>query len=181
MALFKQISALRNRIRWQKWIHCVKSSVLGHNFEVAIFSYLISLKRYGDEILATNCFFTGVFHDLPETFTGDMPSPVKDAIPGLRKATEYFELEMINEHIYSKLLPYISRAIHEVMMEEQSEYKPIIKQADSLSAVLECMRQIIAGSREPYFKEVIERDLSQKEKFDEPFYAMLQSIRKEIL
>lgn len=183
MTIFRQISALRNRIRWQKWLGAVPCSVLGHNFEVAIFSYLMALKKYGDEEIATKCFFIGVFHDVPETFTGDMPSPVKDAIPGLRKATEFFELEMMEEHIYSKLPGYLSEAIHMVMMEEyeQEEYKPLIKQADWLSADFECLRQIIAGSRDKYFVEVLKRDLSEEGKFDELFGNMLRKIAQEVL
>lgn len=182
MNIFRQISALRNRIRWQKWLGAIPCSVLGHNFEVAIFSYLMALKKYGDEEIATKCFFIGVFHDVPETFTGDMPSPVKDAIPGLRQATEYFELKMMEEHIYSKLPEHLSEAIHMVMMEEyeQEEYKPLIKQADHLSADFECMRQIIAGSREKYFVEVLRRDLEEG-KFDELFINVLRKIAKEVL
>lgn len=182
MNIFRQISALRNRIRWQKWLGAVPCSVLGHNFEVAIFSYLMALKKYGDEEIATKCFFIGVFHDVPETFTGDMPSPIKDAIPGLRQATEYFELKMMEEHIYSKLPEHLSEAIHMVMMEEyeQEEYKPLIKQADHLSADFECMRQIIAGSREKYFVEVLRRDLEEG-KFDELFINVLRKISKEVL
>ena len=183
MTIFRQISALRNRIRWQKWISPMQCSVLGHNFEVAVYSYLMALKKYGDEEIATKCFFIGVFHDVPETFTGDMPSPVKDAIPGLRKATELFELEMMEEHIYSKLPEYLSEAVHMVMMEEyeQEEYKPLIKQADYISADFECIRQIIAGSRDSYFSEVLKRDISDKDKFKEPFHTMLISMAKEVL
>ena len=49
MILFKKISALRNRIRWNRRLGPIKCAVLGHNFEVAIFSYLMALKEYGDE------------------------------------------------------------------------------------------------------------------------------------
>ena len=88
---------------------------------------------------------------------------------------------MVNKNIYSKLKPYQSEALHKVMMEEQEELKPLIKQADILSATLECVRQIVAGSRDKYFREVVVRDLNREERFDEPFYSMLKSICEEIL
>ncbi len=161
MTLFKQISALRNRIRWIKCLGTVKCSVLGHNFEVAIISYLMALCEYEDESIATACFFIGLFHDVPETFTGDMPQPVKDSIPGLRSATECFELEMVNEYIYNHLPEHMREAMHEVMLEERGKenYKPLIKQADYLSASFECIRNIIAGSKDPYFTEVVQQEI----------------------
>lgn len=179
MNLFKQISALRNRIRWSKRLNAVKCAVLGHNFEVATIAYIMALKEYGDEEIATRCFFTGLFHDVPETFTGDMPQPVKDAIPGLRKATEYFELEMINKHIYSVLPGYMRETMHTVMIEEegQESYKTLIKKADYLSADFECLRNIIAGSKDPYFKEVIDKDLESK-KLEDEFHNALESIAR---
>lgn len=177
MKLFRQISALRNRIRWSKRLGTVRCAVLGHNFEVAVIAYLMALEEYGDEEIATKCFFTGAYHDVPETFTGDMPSPVKDAIPGLRKATEHFELEMVSEHIYANLSEYMQEEMHSVMLEEkgQEEYKALIKKADYLSADFECLRNIIAGSRDVYFKYVVERDIANK-KLKPAFQETLETI-----
>lgn len=177
MKLFKQISALRNRIRWSKRMLAVNCAVLGHNFEVAVLSYMMALREYEDEKIATKLFFTGGFHDVPETFTGDMPSPVKDAIPGLRKATEYFELEMINTHIYANIPEYLREAMHGVMMEEpeQEKYKALIKSADYLSADFECLRNIIAGSKDPYFEGVVERDTKQNQ-IPDVFQEALEAI-----
>lgn len=182
MELFIEISALRNRIRWQKRIGTVKCCVLGHNFEVAIFAYLMALIEYQNEEVATQCFFIGLFHDVPETFTGDMTSPVKDAIPGLRQAIEYFELEVVNHHIYSKMLHHIGEALHYVMLEEESQkrYKKLIKRADYFSANLECLRQIIGGSKDPYFRNVVERDLEKVEQ-KEPFSSALRQMAAKIL
>ena len=161
MNFFKKTSALRNRIRWQKRSSIIKCAVLGHNLEVAIIAYLMALKQHGNEEIATKCFFIGLFHDVPETYTGDMPKPIKDAIPGLRSATECFEMEMVNYHIYSKMTEYIRAALCTVMLEEngQEEYKALIKKADYFSADLECLRNIVAGSHEPYFKRLINKEL----------------------
>lgn len=39
----------------------------------------------------------GIFHDIPETYTRDIPSPIKDSIPNFRKITEAYELEMMRK------------------------------------------------------------------------------------
>ncbi|MCI8621031.1 MAG: HD domain-containing protein [Clostridia bacterium] len=187
MILFRQISGLRNRIRWNKRLGAIKCSVLGHNFEVAVIAYLMALHEYGDERIATDCFFIGLFHDLPETFTGDMPKPVKDAIPGLRRATELFELEMVRRHIYEQLPEHLKEAMHDVMVEEEEgkkeeerreRHKDLIKRADYLSADLECARNIIAGSIDPYFQDVINKDLKGN-KLGEIFSEVLVSIMED--
>lgn len=96
LEIFRDFSQLRNRIRWAKHPNIIKCSVLGHHFDVAVFAYLMSLEvKPFDEDLATRYFFMGIFHDFPEKWTGDMPSPIKDAIPGLREATEAFENQVM--------------------------------------------------------------------------------------
>lgn len=155
MEFFKEASALRNRIRWSKQLGTVNCSVLGHNFEVAVLSYLMALKKHKKEKVAAKCFFIGAFHDLPETYTGDMPSPVKDKIKGLREATEAFERQMLKEYVYKKLPEHLANAIKAVMLEEkaQKKIKPLIKKADYLSACWECLRNIITGNQNGYFLE----------------------------
>lgn len=108
-----------------------------------------------------------------------MPSPVKDAIPGLRRATERFELEMVSTHIYANLPEYMREEMHSVMLEEtgQERYKELIKKADYLSADFECLRNIIAGSKDPYFKNVVEKDIGDK-KLTPIFQETLEAIAK---
>ena len=177
MKLFRDISALRNRLRWAKRIRSVNCYVLGHSFEVAVLGYLNALRETGDEEIATKCFFIGAFHDLPETFTGDMPQPVKDSIPGLRIATEKFERKMVEKHIYNNLAEHLKNAIKFLL--EEKDYEWIIKRADYWSADLECMRNIEGGSREPYFRQVLERDLNVDGYFN-PFYVSLKRMYGEI-
>ena len=181
MKIFRKISSLRNRIRWQKRICTVPCSVLGHLFEVGVLGYLLALEKYQDEAVAARCFFIGIFHDLPEAWTGDMPSPIKDAIPGLRQATENFENDRMNRHVYQKLPVHLSTALHLVMMEEADalEYKPLMKCADYLSADLECMRQRMAGNRDPYFRDVLQNDVTvKKAQFSTAFQVIFEEAEK---
>lgn len=106
-----------------------------------------------------------------------MPSPVKDKIDGLREATEKFELAMIDEKVYQKLVIHLSKAMKWIMMEEkeQKELKGIVKEGDSTSAIFECLRNQTGGSREPYFQGVIDR---QREKLHGVFREALDEFCK---
>lgn len=177
--IFRNFSKLRNRIRWAKHPNIIPCSVLGHMFDVACFAYLMSLEvNDGDEELATKYFFMGVFHDLPECWTGDMPSPIKDSIPGLRKATEEFENMVMEENIYSHLPNYMVTAIRTIMLEDDKNihHKAFLKKSDNFSAFIECWRELDAGSHHYYYKNVIKRDYHNKENLPHNFRLLLECL-----
>ena len=170
--IFRNFSKLRNRIRWAKHPNIVQCSVMGHLYDVACFAYLMSLvENPEDESLATTYYFMGIFHDFPEAWTGDMPSPIKDGMKGLRKATEEFENRVLNENVYNHLPDYMVNSLKNVMLEDphNSHLKPSLKKSDVLAAYVECWREIDAGSHHSYYKEVIERDYPPKELLPSPF------------
>lgn len=157
MEIFRSYYKLRNRIRWAKHPALVGFSVLGHQFDVAVYGYMMSLAKHpDDEKLATNYFFMGIFHDFAESWTGDMPSPIKDAIPGLREATEQFENLMLKRFVYSKLPPYMEKALRAVMMEDEANtnMKTFLKLADNFAAFVECVHEIETGNRHQYYENV---------------------------
>lgn len=140
---FKRTSKLRNQNRWSAYSYRVECSVLGHLFDTAIFAYLMALEEGKSEEIATKYFFIGIFHDVAEAFTRDIPSPIKDRIPGFREATEKYELLCMEEYFYPLLSDVSKAAVKSVMLEskENEEYKKLIKGADYLSAAAEIWRQ----------------------------------------
>ena len=179
MEIFNDFSQLRNRIRWAKHPNIIKCSVLGHHFDTAVFAYLMSLElKPNDEKLATQYFFMGIFHDLPEKWTGDMPSPIKDAIPGLREATEDFENEVMETNVYSLLPDYQVEAIRSVMLEDKANVamKKLVKKSDYFSAYVECWRELDSGSRHKYYVSVLENDYNNKEKLPQNFRFLTEEL-----
>lgn len=157
--ILQEISKLRNQNRWASHAYQIECSVLGHLFDTAVFAYFMSLEQNpNNEEMASRAFFMGIFHDVAETWTKDIPSPIKDRIPGFRAATEEFELTMLQKHFYNKVPDFLKKALKKVMFEEEGnqEFKKLLKGADYLSADSECWRQYIAGSRDKYFLEAIE-------------------------
>lgn len=148
------ISKLRNQNRWAAYSRALDCSVLGHLFDTAIFAYCMSFEQNPeDEKEATRKFFIGLFHDIPEGWTKDIPSPIKDRIPGFREADEAYEMKMVEEHMFSVLPERLKDKTKAVMMEDgdNADVKPFLKGADYLSASSECMRNLVGGTRDYNF------------------------------
>lgn len=180
--IFRNFSKLRNRIRWAKHPNIVQCSVLGHMYDVACMAYLMSLEVDPlNEELATKYFFMGIFHDFPEAWTGDMPSPIKDCLPGLRKATELFENMVMEENVYKHLPPYMAEAIRSVMLEddENTEHKTFLKKSDNFSAFVECWREIDAGSHHDYYENVVKNDYKKKESLPQNFRLWMEYLYED--
>ena len=179
LEIFRDCSQIRNRIRWAKHPKNVKSTVLGHMFDVAVFSYLMSLEVNPlDEKLATQYFFMGVFHDFPEKWTGDMPSPIKDSVEGLREATEKFENQVMQENVYIHLPSYQVDYIKRVMLEDDAnaDFKSFLKIADTFSAFVECWREADAGSKHRYYLDILKKNFKDKEKLSYNFRLLMEAL-----
>lgn len=162
--IFETLSSLRNQNRWAAYARSMDCSVLGHSLDVAVISYFMTLEEYpGDEKTATHRFFVGLFHDCPEAWTKDMPSPIKDSIDGFRDAVGAYENYVMQENVYCILFDYSRVKFQSVMMEDASnkDIHAFIKGADYLDASMECFRNITAGSRDYNFYRAF-HDLQSK-------------------
>lgn len=88
-----KIEQLRFQTRWNQTPRVPQSSVLGHCFFVAIMTLLLG--RESNPIMCNkrviNNYFSALFHDLPESVTRDIISPVKQAtndLPNIVKKIE---------------------------------------------------------------------------------------------
>jgi putative hydrolase of HD superfamily len=95
---------LRFHERWA-YIHRIpKTSVLSHCLFVGLLSYLFSLQNNACDRRLYNNFFTGLFHDFPETLTRDIITNVKRSVEGLRDLVIEYEKSEMEKRVYP-LLP----------------------------------------------------------------------------
>lgn len=94
---------LRFQKRWAQTPRIPETSVLGHMFIVAIFSYFFSKKVKACEKRVEFNFFCALFHDFPESLTRDIITPVKYGIAGLDEIISDYEMRLIDE----KILPNV--------------------------------------------------------------------------
>jgi len=96
------IEQLRYQIRWSRTPRIPKTSVLGHSMYVALLSFFISRDLNVCNQRLVNNFYAALFHDIPESVTRDIISPVKHAITDLPDLIRKVESEFCEEELYPK-------------------------------------------------------------------------------
>ncbi|MDD5102404.1 MAG: HD domain-containing protein [Endomicrobiaceae bacterium] len=99
---------LRFQQRWAQSFRQPKTTVLGHMFIVAIFSYLYSVEMGVSKKRCYNNFFSSLFHDLPEILTKDIVSPIKSSVEGLEDIIKEFEKKQVE----NRILPLLPESWH---------------------------------------------------------------------
>lgn len=96
-----RIEQLRFQTRWNQTPRVPHTSVLGHCFFVAIITLL--LERETDVKMCPkriyNNFFSALFHDLPESVTRDIISPVKQATDDLPSVVKKIEDQIVKKEL----------------------------------------------------------------------------------
>lgn len=94
---------LRFQKRWSQTPRVPETTVLGHMFLVATFSWFFSVEARACRARRQNNFFTGLFHDLPELLTRDIISPVKSADTAIGELIKQYETQELERRILSPL------------------------------------------------------------------------------
>ncbi len=170
-----RIEQLRFQTRWNQTPRVPKTSVLGHCFFVAVITLLLG-RECGTQLCARrvyNNFFSGLFHDLPESVTRDIISPVKNATDGLPEIVKNIEDQIVQKELVPLMEPFYrdeilywtsdefsNRAIFDncvlaISFNElnskfnEDKYSPVdgklVRAADHLSALLEAHLSIQHG------------------------------------
>lgn len=174
--LVMKIEQLRFQTRWNQTPRVPKTSVLGHSYFVAIMTLLLGResKQKKCQKRIINNFFSALFHDLPESVTRDIISPVKQATDELPFVVKNIENKIVSKELLplmedffkDEIIYYTSEEFSnriknsnnetiEVSYEElnekynSDEYSPIdgklVRISDHLSALLEATISINHG------------------------------------
>lgn len=103
-ALVSLIGQLGFQKRWAQIPRMPATSVLGHLMMVAFLSWLAAIEAGTGRVRRRNCFYGGLFHDLPEVLTRDIISPVKTSVKGLDDLIKELEYSVMEESLFP-LLP----------------------------------------------------------------------------
>lgn len=121
-----KIEQLRFQTRWNQTPRVPETSVLGHCFFVAIMTLLLGRESNPNmcEKRVVNNFFSGLFHDLPESVTRDIISPVKQATDDLPNIVKKIEDEIVNKELVPLMEPFY---VDEIIYYTSDEFSNRIK------------------------------------------------------
>ena len=109
----------------------------------------VAKEKFGADVDEKNIVICGLYHDISEILTGDMPTPVKYNDDVLKKAYKDMEakatdkmIETVDPAIKNNIAPYVKADIL------NDRERKILKAADKLSALIKCMEELQCGNSE---------------------------------
>jgi len=147
---FAYISRMKYITRWSLMRNSVSENIQEHSHMVAVLAHalgVIGRDVYGKNYNPDACAAAALFHDAPEIFTGDLPTPIKYHSPAIRDAYRQVETEAA-EKLLSMLPEELRDAYAPMLRETDQEVRRIVKAADKLSAYIKCLEELEAGNNE---------------------------------
>ena len=149
---FAMVSRMKYINRWALMRNEHSENLMEHSFEVAVIAHALTVianKRFGKNLDADRSALLGIYHDTPETLTGDLPTPIKYYSDEVRSA--FRTVENVACKSLVDMLPEDLREEYEAMFiprEEDAELWRYVKAADKISALIKCMEEKKAGNSE---------------------------------
>ena len=146
-------NALLTRMKYiTRWslMHSTRAESLSeHTCDTALLAHTLCLiaRRYtGTPCRPKTVAVAALYHDAPEIITGDLPTPVKYHSATLRDAYKAMERESVAS--MTAMLPEELRGAYESAFTASEDEEKLVKAADKLSALRQCIEERKAGNRE---------------------------------
>lgn len=149
---FAMHSRMKHINRWALMRNTKSENIAEHSNDVAAIAHAIAVIkniRFGGNLNCDRAAVLGLYHDMPEIITGDMPTPVKYYSEKMHK-----EFLLVEENACEKLLSMLPQDMKDIyrpyfFKSEEDEYLwKIVKAADKISALIKCIEEQNAGNRE---------------------------------
>lgn len=166
--------ATLNRLRWiKRWglkRNVVEENVMEHSWQVATIAHALALlhNQLGQPTVhPEQVAVLGLYHDVSEVITGDMPTPIKYHSAKITQAYKAIEAEA--EQDLLSTLPLDLQSDYQPLLcqhpSEKIEHQ-LVKYADMISAYLKCDAELRAGN--PEFKTAFQQIEQRIRQLDSP-------------
>lgn len=131
--------------RWGLMRNALPESLAQHSSECAVITHALAVignKLFGKSYDVGRAVTLALYHDVPEVFTGDMPTPIKYANPVIRSEFGVIE-EQSAKSLVDKLPEEIRGEFVSLFFEQESdaELHKLVKGADKLCAYIKCAEE----------------------------------------
>ena len=146
------LSRMKYINRWGLMRNTRSENISEHSLEVAYIAHalgVINNEIFGGNLPAERLAILGMYHDVTEIITGDMPTPVKYYSPVIRNA--YSEVEHVAKDEMLSGLPEIMRKHYDKVLletDEEEELWKYVKGADKMSALIKCIEEQQMGNQD---------------------------------
>ena len=125
---------------------------LMHSLRVAQIAHALAIIKnrvFGGEVSPERAATLALYHDTSEVLTGDLPSPVKEFNPEIKRA--YHALEAASKEKLFAVIPDPLKPDYEAFFrphDRDRAHRELVKAADKLCAYLKCLEEMGAGNPE---------------------------------
>ena len=151
-SFFSMIFRMKYINRWGLMRNTQPEYLSQHSLEVAVIAHALGTirnRRFGGNIDVDHLAVIGMFHDVSEIITGDLPTPIKyhnDEIKTAYKKVEKSACERLIQLLPEDLRDSYSDVL--IPNAVTSDELALIKAADKLSALIKCIDEERAGNKE---------------------------------
>ena len=149
---YAMLSRMKYITRWALMRNTRSENICEHSQDVAVLAHALAVltnRRFGGRVDEGRCVLLAMYHDAPEIFTGDLPTPVKYYNPAIRDA--YRQVEDVSADKLLSMLPEDIREDYRPLFfpgGRWAEESRIVKAADKLAALIKCVEELSQGNRE---------------------------------
>lgn len=151
---YSMLSRMKLINRWGLMRNTHNENISEHSLETAMLAHSLAVignTYFGKSYNAERCALLGIFHDVTEIITGDLPTPVKYGSAEIRSAYRQVEdnaktrlVSMLPDEMQGEISPLLSP--DENTSAEEQELWRLVKAADKLSALIKCIEERTTGN-----------------------------------
>lgn len=149
---FAYMYRLRYIKRWSLMRNTMTENVAEHSYHVALLTHTlctIANDIFGRGIDSGRAVSMALFHDTTESFTGDIPTPVKHHNSEMLR--NFREIERLAAEKLYMMIPDSLKPSYDPLLRQQEADQQLwkyVKAADLLDAYFKCVFELASGNRE---------------------------------
>ena len=154
--------------RWGLMRNINSENLSEHSAEVAMITHSLAIignTMFGKQYDVGQAVTIALFHDVPEVYTGDLPTPVKYFNENMRENYKVIENNAI-EKLLHKLPAEMKSAYNEIFYSDDTAIITLVKISDKLCAYIKCVEEEKSGNNE--FVKAKESLFNTLKEYDSP-------------